>query len=218
MTDLILALDTCGGTHVSIVRDGAQVASAHRDDPRGHAEHTAPLVAQALATAGLERTDLTAIAVGTGPAPFTGLRVGLVTAQMLGAALGVPVWGVPSHDAWAASAFAAHPDLAEVLVATDARRKEVHTARYRREESEPGGLVRLGELTVSRPEPSGPAVGTAAALYPQDYTDLGVTFDAAQLARLGLARVRVGHEVPLTPLYLRRPDVHGVPGALEGAR
>ena len=71
--------------------------------------------------------DLDAIAVGNGPGPFTGLRVGLVTAVTMGHALGIPVHGVCSLDVLAVQAR--RPE-GELLVATDARRKEVYVASY----------------------------------------------------------------------------------------
>lgn len=222
MSDVILALDTSSGTRTALVRDGLVLASRTQLDARAHAEHATPLVREVLAEAGTAVGDLTAIAVGTGPAPFTGLRVGLATAQLLALAVDLPVWGVPSLDAWAAGAFAADPGLETVLVATDARRREVYQAFYTRDAGAPGGLRQDGDFTVHRPDPdAGPvvAVGTGTTLYPDAYPVVvaGVDLDPAHLADIALARVRAGEPVPLTPLYLRRPDVHGAPGGLERA-
>ena len=224
MSDVILALDTSSGTRTALVRDGRVLATRTQLDARAHAEHATPLVQEVLAEAGIAVGDLAGIAVGTGPAPFTGLRVGLATAQMLALAVDLPVWGVPSLDAWAAGAFAADPGLAHVLVATDARRREVYQASYTRDDRAPGGLRRDGDFAVQRPVPdpdAGPvtAVGTGTTLYPDAYPVVvaGVDLDPAHLADIALARVRAGEPVPLTPLYLRRPDVHGAPGGLEPA-
>jgi tRNA threonylcarbamoyladenosine biosynthesis protein TsaB len=130
----VLALDTSAAVAVSLLADdGGTLASRVVHEERRHAEQLAPMIAELLAETGTDRTALTAVVVGTGPAPFTGLRVGLVTARTLGLALGIPVHGVSGLDALAAQAAA---DLAlaagtEVLVATDARRREVYWARYR---------------------------------------------------------------------------------------
>lgn len=231
MSDAILAIDTSSGTQVAVVSGGRVLAARSQADPRAHSEHAAPLVLEALAEAGLGVGDLAAVAVGTGPAPFTGLRVGIATAELLALAAGIPVWGVPSLDAWAAAALEADAELAGVLVATDARRKEVYTAVYARDEHAPGGLRRIGDFAVHRPEPGPdgaphPSAGTAAALYPNAYTSYGAGADGAaateidprHLAVIGAARAAAGEGVALTPLYLRRPDVHGVQGAPEGDR
>src|SRR5688500_19657955 len=95
-----------------------------------HAEQLAPLIDRALTGADIVRQDLTAIAVGVGPGPFTGLRVGLVTARTLGYVLELPVYGVCSLDVLAAEAVASGIGRRGFLVATDARRKEVYVATY----------------------------------------------------------------------------------------
>ncbi|MGB7818070.1 MAG: tRNA (adenosine(37)-N6)-threonylcarbamoyltransferase complex dimerization subunit type 1 TsaB, partial [Ornithinibacter sp.] len=127
---LILAIDTStSAIAVALSDPGGVTTSSSRLDARGHTEHLAPLVTGVLAEAGLSPTSITDIVVGTGPGPFTGLRVGLVTALTMGHALGVPVHGVCSLDVLATQVQV--PPGTEVLVATDARRKEVYWAHYR---------------------------------------------------------------------------------------
>ncbi|MDD9205376.1 tRNA (adenosine(37)-N6)-threonylcarbamoyltransferase complex dimerization subunit type 1 TsaB, partial [Georgenia sp. 10Sc9-8] len=126
---LTLCLDTSAGTGVALVGDGV-LASATTTDPRRHAETLAPMVHRVLEEARVARRDLQAVVAGTGPAPFTGLRVGLVTARTLARGLGVPVHGVSSLDALARQALDADGSD-EVVVVTDARRREVYWARYR---------------------------------------------------------------------------------------
>lgn len=114
------------------------------DDAFGHVEKLMPLVDEVVGVASRTLRDLSAVVVGIGPGPFTGLRVGMVTAAALGDALGIPVHGVVSHDAMAQAAASASkggsagPGVAEdsvaggdFLVVTDARRKEVHVSGYR---------------------------------------------------------------------------------------
>ena len=155
---LLLALDTSGAAVTAAVHDGAAVLARHSEfDTRRHAELTAPVVRRALADAGADRRDLTAIAVGVGPGPFTGLRVGVVTALVLGSALGVPVYGVCSLDALAAATGEAPAEPRHLVVATDARRREVYWARYRFAPDLPGGPGVPERL-------DGPHVGPAAGV------------------------------------------------------
>ena len=100
------------------------------EQPMKHGEQLAPLIEQALAQAGIVRQDLTAIAVGVGPGPFTGLRVGLVTARTLGVRARIPVYGVCSLDVLAVEAVDTGVVDGDFVVATDARRKEVYLASY----------------------------------------------------------------------------------------
>ena len=130
MTDVVLAIDTAtpAVTAGIVRRDGESIdvlAERVTVDARAHAEQLTPNVLAALADAGIAVTDLTTVVVGCGPGPFTGLRVGMATAAAYGQALGIPVYGVCSLDAIGVDT------AGEVLVVTDARRREVYWARYR---------------------------------------------------------------------------------------
>ena len=212
----ILALDTSSGTRVAVLSaTGDLLAAAASDDPRRHAEHLAPMVTAALADADVDRRDLTAVVAGTGPAPFTGLRVGLVTARTLALALGVPAWGVPSLDALAARATVGAAPGTRVVVVTDARRREVYWASY---ELTAGGISPVEGPDIATPAALRDAgrladalvVGRGALLHraelrlPDEPTLLDP--DPADLGRLAVARHAVGRPLPTEPLYLRRPD------------
>ncbi|WP_062069889.1 tRNA (adenosine(37)-N6)-threonylcarbamoyltransferase complex dimerization subunit type 1 TsaB [Demequina sediminicola] len=202
---MILAIDTSGAVSAALVKDDAVLAERAEFAPRGHAELLATFLDSMLADANVSGDDIDAIVVGTGPAPFTGLRVGLVSARTLGFAWNVPVYGVCSLDALAA----AHGG--DVTVIADARRKEVYWATYRDGE-------RLAGPHVSTPgdvDTLGPVIGRGALVYPETFpTAEGGDPDPAWLARVYLAQASAGQtDFPVEPMYLRRPDVHGVPGA-----
>jgi tRNA threonylcarbamoyl adenosine modification protein YeaZ len=163
-----------------------------------------------------------AIAVGVGPGPYTGLRIGLVTARSLGHALGIEVHGVCSLDVLALAA--AREVDGEFLVATDARRKEVYWARYSgtaSDSTERGtsegdkratSIERIAGPEVARPDvvaDTCPVVGEGGVLYPQAFAnDIGPLYPApGDLARIVEARLAAGEPtLPPEPLYLRRPD------------
>lgn len=117
------------------------LARFESEDTRSHAEVMAPFARAALQEAGVRGEDLDAILTGTGPGPFTGLRAGIVTARTLGFAWSVPVYGMMSLTALTERAYqervfaqgggAGKAEGAELLVASDARRREVYSARYR---------------------------------------------------------------------------------------
>lgn len=209
---LILAVDTAtpavtaGLVELEQAAQVRTVASRVRVDPRAHAEVLTPQILECLTEAGRSRTEIDAVVAGIGPGPFTGLRVGMATAAAFGDALGIPVYGVCSLDAIAADAV---PDLgpgAELLVVTDARRREVYWARYRDghriagpEVSKPADLDLAGATVIA---------GSASHV---DFFDLPVlpveTPSPAGLAQVAAPDVlaRTVPE-PLVPLYLRRPD------------
>ncbi len=166
----------------------------------------APAIEALVRDAGVIVKDLTQVVVGVGPGPFTGLRVGLMTARSLGHALGVPVVGVVSLDS-----LAAQVNGGEVVVATDARRKEVYWARYDVDGTRVEGpsVDRPADLEVRLGADgfSGRVVGPGARLYAEMFAafevDPDVEVSAADLARLAAA----GRITETTaPLYLRRPD------------
>ena len=147
----VLAIDTSVGVAVAVVGPSGQVARAGADEDRKHAELLGPLTRAALAEAGVAPADVTSVVVGTGPAPFTGLRAGIVAARTFAFALGVPVLGVPSLDAAALHAvrLGHAADGEELVVLSDARRREVYWARYR----VAGATVTpLTEPAVGRPQ------------------------------------------------------------------
>jgi tRNA threonylcarbamoyladenosine biosynthesis protein TsaB len=209
---VLLAFDTASPL-VSVAlydADGDGVVTEHvAERPMKHAEQLAPLIDLAMSTAGIVRQDLTAIAVGTGPGPFTGLRVGLVTARTLGFVLDIPVYGVCSLDALAVEAADTGAVSSEFVVATDARRKEVYLARY------DAAGTRLDGPLVDKPAAlatDAPAVGEGAVLYPDAFPHrVGPEAPSAGW----LARCVADERAELTdpePLYLRRPDA-APPGA-----
>lgn len=202
---MLLAFDTATPLVAVALHDGEDVVvDLVSERPMKHAEQLAPLIERALAQAGIVRQDLTAIAAGVGPGPFTGLRVGLVTARTLGYVLDLPVYGVCSLDVIAVEAADTGAVEGEFLVATDARRKEVYLARY------DAGGDRLEGPVVGRPADLATeetVVGQGAALYPDAFPHrIGPTVPSAGW----LARVVTEERAELRdpePLYLRRPDV-----------
>ncbi|MEU3461565.1 tRNA (adenosine(37)-N6)-threonylcarbamoyltransferase complex dimerization subunit type 1 TsaB [Streptomyces sp. NPDC006733] len=206
---LLLAFDTATPAVTAALHDGGRVlAESTVVDARRHGELLMPAVDRVLTEAGAAIGDVTGIVVGTGPGPYTGLRVGLVTAAAFGDALGVPVHGICTLDGIAYAAGLAGVEGPFVVV-TDARRKEVYWARYA------GPRERVTEPAVDRPADlertvAGlPAVGAGAALYPEVFTDVRAPEhqSAAALAALGAVRLAEGAEfAPALPLYLRRPD------------
>jgi tRNA threonylcarbamoyl adenosine modification protein YeaZ len=206
---LVLALDTSSAAVTAAVVEltdaGCRTAAQRQHvDPRGHAEHLAPAIAQCLHEIGAQPADLTAIVAGTGPGPYTGLRVGLVTAAVTGEVLGIPTYGVCSLD----GIGGAHPDVSRLLVAGDARRKEIYWALY-----ETGR--RVTGPHVDRPDAVAVAdVDAMAGAGARQYADrLGLRLldadypDPRALVLAARDRILANEPTqPLIPLYLRRPD------------
>ncbi|BBH66063.1 tRNA (adenosine(37)-N6)-threonylcarbamoyltransferase complex dimerization subunit type 1 TsaB [Actinoplanes sp. OR16] len=206
---LVLALDTATPAStaalVEVTADGLfGVAESRTVDPRAHGEKLAPEIAAVLAEAGYRPRDLAAIVAGLGPGPFTGLRVGLATAASMGQALGIPTYGVCSLDGLGRAA-----GPGRVLVATDARRREVYFATYQDGERISGpDVAKPADVVV---DGATRAAGEGALKYGDVF---GVPVEehllyppGAALVALAADRIRAQEKTEvLTPLYLRRPD------------
>ncbi len=220
---LVLVLDTSTPAVTAAVAVVVAPASVHvlaqrsPVDARAHGELLAPGIRAVLAEAGANARHLGAIVAGLGPGPFTGLRVGLVTAAALSQALDVPSYGVCSLDAIGGPA--AGPGDGQILAVTDARRREIYWAVYQ-------DRRRLTGPAVDRPEEV-PTRLRAAGLHPVAAVGDGAPHygdrlpvrpeprypDPAALAELAADRIlRAEPSPPLVPLYLRRPDA-AVPGS-----
>ncbi|MFI6733556.1 tRNA (adenosine(37)-N6)-threonylcarbamoyltransferase complex dimerization subunit type 1 TsaB [Nonomuraea sp. NPDC050451] len=207
---LVLAFDTATPAVTAALHDGGRVLAEHTTiDARRHGELLIPTIERVLDEAGAALRDVTAIVAGSGPGPYTGLRVGLMTAQGLATTVGVPAYGICTLDAVAYGSGLAEP----FLVATDARRKEVFWARYA------DMRTRLDGPFVDRPADVPvdglPVVGAGAGLYAEilGESDAPPYPYAGALAALAAERLAQGTPLdPPRPIYLRRPDAV-VPGA-----
>ncbi|MFY8031566.1 MAG: tRNA (adenosine(37)-N6)-threonylcarbamoyltransferase complex dimerization subunit type 1 TsaB [Devosia sp.] len=119
---IILAIDTVAPRlQLALLRADGTVDTSVDEIAQGHAELIFPRIEALLARNGIGYTDLTRIAVTTGPGSFTGLRIGLSAARGLGLARNVPVLGIPSLLALSLPA-----QCTPVAVLLDARRDEAY--------------------------------------------------------------------------------------------
>lgn len=220
-----LCIDTSAGSSVAVCHGEEVLARRHSADPRKHAELLAPMVQQELEAAKVTVADLDAVIVGTGPAPYTGLRAGIITAQMFARATGLPLYGISPLTALARQVLDLHPQ-ATVLVATDARRREVYFAVCRAAGEDDvrtlaGPEVGRAEVAAEIAAEWGATVvvGAGAELYSQVLPPTpGVPqqLDVAAFPRVVTARLAAGRgdDLAVAPRYLRRPDV-SVPQAAK---
>lgn len=194
---MLLAIDTSAGTSVAVVdRDSGILAQRDSEDTRRHAEVVGDLIAHCLAESGVAVADLSGVVAGMGPGPFTGLRVGIAAARTFAWGARKPVIPVVSHDA------IAFGEQGPVIVATDARRREVYWSAYSGLDAD-GLPVRV----------SGPALVKTDEL--ETVTDFAsyrlitaATVSAGSLGMLAETMYSAGRPFAADePLYLRSPDV-----------
>lgn len=233
----ILAIDTATpASSVALARDREVIASASRIDARGHAGFVVSAIDFCFDQAGWAPSDVDAVVVDVGPGLYTGIRVGVSTAQALAAAVGVPLIPASSLDALALRAATGRRHIWTVV---DVRRGQYAVGGYR---PVPGGVVRDIPAELMDAE-------RLRALLQSDPGDVLLVGDSDIDGLIkGLHRVRAGHprypaaetlveiaagvlsrgEIPhpdeVRPIYLREPDVTldweklNPPGPWSGAR
>jgi len=178
-----------------------------------HSRELLPAVAGCLERAGLDYADLDAVAVGTGPGAFTGLRIGVATARALALARGLELRPVSSLRALAAGA-----EAESVLALIDARRGEVFAALYEDGEERiepfaapPGEVAARVAKTGANPLAAGSGsvrfrevLETAGIRVAPDGAGIHVV-RGLSVCRLAAAAPPVPPEAVL-PQYLRLPD------------
>jgi len=192
---MLLSIDSSSGTSVAVVsREGVTRANQTSNDPRAHAELIGLLLEQALAEAGVTPSDITAVVMGVGPGPYTGLRVGMAAAQAFALSRSLPLYPVISHDG------AGFESAVECVVVTDARRGEVAYSVYRQAPTP----QRIVGPALTRPETLDQELGEHATLARTE----PAVIPADDLARVALSYLEHGWEFPsISPVYLRAPDV-----------
>lgn len=196
-----LAVDTSTDICLALAKDGEAVASRLIGDRRGHVEKLTPALVELCATQGITLADVDEVAVGLGPGPFTGLRVGIVTAHTIASLAHTQLHGVCSLDVVARQWLDSDtPPAGDFVVASDARRKELYWARY------DARGTRRGEPQVSAPSalPQGlPVAGPGRSAYPELFDATGPeTLDAGVMAAHWAELPDAGSDA----LYLRKPD------------
>ena len=222
-----IALDTQSATAVAIIEDGRVIARAHNDSGRHHAESITPLVREALQAAGLPAqladAGIDRVLVGTGPAPFTGLRAGLVSARVLARVAGVPAYGVSARDVIARPGLDLLAPDTRVSAIADARRRELYWGSYLAagpDDVTLEGRLEVGDVTsLLAAMRHAPGLVVAGATIPAHSApalaraDLGpqIELDPAVMSRIVATRLTRGESDRLgtDPLYLRRPDIQG---------
>ena len=201
MPNYTLCIDTSAGTTVAVLQGGEIRSEIHFDENMKHAERIGDAIAQAVAGADIKPGRITNVVVGRGPAPFTGLRIGIAAAVLFAEGVGAELWGVTSLDAIARAALELRGDSTKpLLVTADARRSEVYWALY-------SGLSKSGAPIMI----DGPSVSKPAALDDllagKEFDRTDIKINAADLGKVFEAQLLDGtasHSV--TALYLREAD------------
>jgi tRNA threonylcarbamoyladenosine biosynthesis protein TsaB len=188
---LLLAIDTSAGTSAAVFSDRLLGYSSF-EDRFGHAENVGLAIAQALDRAGVRAAEITGVAIGRGPAPYTGLRVGMAAGLSFAGGLGVPAYGVMVLDAVAHSLGSG-----DWLLYSDAKRREFFAAGYR-----------SGER-VFGPEVISPDKLESMTQFSHQLAEC----NAELVGAFAISALEGGADLSdLSALYLRSPDVSPSPG------
>ena len=200
---MLLAIDTSAGTSVAVVdRDRGILSEVNEAHSRRHAEVIGEAILAAIDESGIAIDQLSGVAAGMGPGPFTGLRVGIAAAQAFAFGASRPLVRVVSHDAVAWGHYAAGHG-GPLLVVTDARRREVYFSAYSGVDSV-GLPIRAQGPGLCRPEELSSVVDDYSRYERIDAAEVSAA--SAGLLAEGLSRYERPFAGPAA-LYLRAPDV-----------
>ena len=185
--ETILAFDTSAAQCAAALLCDGKITLQIEPMDKGQAERLVPLLTELLASQGLQWSDLTAIAVGTGPGNFTGVRISVATARGLALGLGIPAIGVTRLEA---TAFG-HP--LPITVVEDARRGDVYVQSF----------TAAGPLPASLEPASDPITGPQTGTGCEGLPEVMPLVEA--IARIAASRSASPQPRP-APFYLRGAD------------
>ncbi len=123
---LILGIDTATDILALSLLDGDKITAEYNLSlKRQHSEKLLPLMKEMFETLDIKPEKLDGVAVGIGPGSFTGLRIAITAAKMIGRIFSIPVKGISTLETIAAGINAEY-----VLPLIDARRNRVYYSLY----------------------------------------------------------------------------------------
>ena len=200
IADYSLAIDTSAGTTVALLSMGTVIAEVNYLEPMTHSERIGSAIEKVLADSGIQANQIFTVVAGVGPGPFTGLRVGLAAARYFAIGAQAELVGVCSLDSIALDFYIGNPGAGNLLVTTDARRKEVFWATY-------SGVVEGVPVRTH-----GPSVNKlediAGLIDVSSHASTGLGVRAGALGQIAFAQELAGvsNRKDMTPIYLREPD------------
>jgi tRNA threonylcarbamoyladenosine biosynthesis protein TsaB len=214
----VLAFDSSGsGCAAAVLGDDRLLAHESVAMQRGQAEHLVPMIARVMTAAGLGFGELDLIAVTLGPGAFTGVRIGIATAQGLALATGVPALGLGCFEAVAAAVPDGLLVSRTLLVAIESRREELFLQAFAsmRTPIGEGALVPAEHWHATTAANPLVLAGDGAERLGSTFEDRDVTIapqtgaiDPGVVARLAAERWQAGTRTErLEPRYLHAPDV-----------
>ena len=131
---LILSIETSTTVcSVALSQDGHTIASLEEHQANSHATILTVLINQLLSDKDISASQLSAVAVSSGPGSYTGLRIGVSVAKGICYAAKIPLIALPTLQIIAANAVSRMDTNEDILLCPmiDARRMEVYSALYR---------------------------------------------------------------------------------------
>jgi tRNA threonylcarbamoyladenosine biosynthesis protein TsaB len=207
----LLAFDSAqAACSAAVRRDSTLAARRFARMERGHAEALMPMIVAVLEDAGIGFPALDAVAVTIGPGSYTGIRVGLAAAKGIALARGIPLIGVTTLEAVARAAHDQRPG-APVLVVLETKRADLYVQGFAADLAPLAPPLAIAPEAVRVPHGALIAGDGALRIKPHIEGRSDLTFahgdgivDAAVVAEIAAER---GASGPVSPLYLRPPDV-----------